>query len=148
MSINKCKVILIYAPCASAIVGSLINLSNNLTAVSAMTSVTMLSSWGKVHPLKPHPPFSVAVTHILLSGKRSDGLFRPTDHTRFLILRFLTARRGVIFADMVGLSLNFQWSSDFYPFLPCHCPSPFHASSKLFIFWMPLFLWRWFHRWP
>ena len=107
VSINKCKVILIYAHCPSVIMGSLMNLSNKLTDVSAMTSVTILYSWGKVYPLKPHHPFSVAVTHILLYRKRSDGLFRPTERTRFLILRFLPNRRGVIFSDMVGWSLNF-----------------------------------------
>ena len=28
----------------------------------------------------------------------------------------------------------FKWYSDFYPFLPCYSPSPFHISSQLRIF--------------
>ena len=107
VSINKCEVVLIYTPFESAIVGSFIHLSNKLTAVSSITSETILSWWGKTHPLKPIFSFRAAETPTFLSGKRPDEFFRPTHRTRFLILSFPPARRGVIFADMVGLSLNF-----------------------------------------
>ena len=59
----------IAAYCASTIVGYLMNLSNNMTAVSAMTSVNMLSSWGKVHHFKPHSPFSESVTQFFYLGR-------------------------------------------------------------------------------
>ena len=134
LGVNKCKVILIYTPCAAAIIGSLMNLSNKMTYVAAMKSVTILYLWVKVHPLKLNPPFSAEMTHILLSGNSSDGLFRPTDHTKFLILRFITDRRGVVFSDMVGWSLTFLvvfYFLSFPDFLPSFSVSCFLSAPAL-----------------
>ena len=74
------------------------NLPNKLTEVSCITSIIIFSSWGKVNPLKPLSPFSAAV--------RLDGLFGTTDQTRFHVLRFIPARRGVNFDEMIRRSLN------------------------------------------